>query len=124
LNQGSPDSALDRFLVLLNRFVTCTPLSMRAAEHHAEDMAAMRKVVDHTLSDGTSAQQNLIDFGYPADTASWGENLAVGTTWNTAKEAFDFWRHSRGHNSNMLKKNFRAIGIARVYDTTSTYTWS
>jgi hypothetical protein len=36
---------------------------MRAAEHHAEDMTGMSKVVDHTLSDGTSAQQNLIDFG-------------------------------------------------------------
>jgi uncharacterized protein YkwD len=29
-----------------------------------------------------------------------------------------------GHSSNMLKKNFRAIGIARVYDATSTDTWN
>ena len=96
---------------------------MRAAEHHAEDMTGMRKVVGHTLSDGTSSKQNLLNFGYPADEAYTGENLAAGWDWDTAREAFNFWRHSRDHRKNMLNRHFRAIGIARVYDAKSTYRW-
>jgi len=96
---------------------------MRAAEYHAEDMTGMNKVVGHTLSNGTSAKQNLLNFGYPADEAYTGENLATGWNWDTAGEPFGFWRHSRDHRRNMLNSHFRAIGIARVYDATSTYKW-
>lgn len=130
--QECPDAEERAFLQRINRYRKSKgrkPLRletqlMLAANHHSNDMTGM-KVVDttHVLSDGTTAQENLLDFGYPADTAYWGENIAVGTTWDTADEAFSFWRNSRGHNSNMLKKNFRGIGISRVYDATSTYTW-
>lgn len=129
--QGCPDAEERALLEKINEFRKRNgrkPLRLEtqltlAAEHHAEDMTGMDKVVGHTLSDGTSAKQNLLDFGYPADEAYTGENLAAGWDWDTAGEAFNFWRHSRDHRRNMLDRHFRAIGIARVYDATSTYRW-
>jgi len=77
VDQGCPDAEENDLLTTINQYrkrkgrkpLRLETQLMRAAEHHAEDMTGMRKVVDHTLSDGTSAQQNLIDFGYPAHSA-------------------------------------------------------
>jgi len=129
--QECPDAQERAFLVKINRYRKSRGLKplqlekqlMLAANNHSEDMTGMGKVVDHTLSDGTSAKQNLIEYGYPADAAYWGENLALGTNMETAGVPFSFWSHSQGHNRNMLNKHFHAIGIARVYDERSKYQW-
>ncbi len=97
-----------------------------AARHHADDMAT-HNYLGHTLSNGTSAHQNMINYGYSA-TAWWGENIyaGYGTGSNgidnaSALGAFTWWQNSSNHNANMLSANFKAIGIARAYNANSTY---
>jgi len=38
----------------------------------------------------------------------------VGWNYNTPLKQFDGWRHSRGHNENMLKEDIHYVGIAQV----------
>ena len=100
-----------------------------AAQHHSVDMAR-RDYFDHTtLGTGAGPKARLIDHGYPADRTGWGENIYAGygdgdsdgLQAQTAREAFDGWKHSPGHNANMLNANFTAIGIDRAYDADATY---
>ncbi len=91
-----------------------------AAEHHSRDMAETDHR-EHTLSDGTTALENLRDHGYRARV--WGENIAWGVGWGTAAEPFAWWKRSRGHNRAMLDGDFRAIGIGRAYSADSRYGW-
>lgn len=74
----------------------------------------------HTDSLGRSPSQRAQDCGYPGGA---GENLAAGTVWDTAQEAFDAWKGSPGHNANMLNGSYQAIGIAREYVPGSPYGW-
>jgi uncharacterized protein YkwD len=97
-----------------------------AARHHSNDMAA-HNYLSHTLYNGTSAHQNIINYGYSA-TAWWGENIyagygigANGIDNASSLGAFTWWKNSPGHNANMLSTHFKAIGIARAYSSTSTY---
>jgi len=82
-----------------------------AAEHHSWDMATTL-TLSHTLSDGTTWLQNIINHGYTL--TGRGENIAWG--WWTAQDAFDFWKGSPSHNSNMLNSGYGAIGLSMVYD--------
>ena len=100
-----------------------------AAQHHSVDMAR-RNYFDHTtLGTDTDAKQRMITHGYPADRTSWGENIYAGygdgdgdgLPQQSAREAFDGWKASPGHNANMLKAGFKAIGIDRAYDADATY---
>lgn len=62
--------------------------------------------------------RRLVAFKYP--TNSWrGENLAAG--YPDARRTFIQWRNSRGHRANMLNRNYRAIGVARVCKFRSRY---
>jgi uncharacterized protein YkwD len=49
------------------------------------------------------------------------ENIAAGTSMDTAQEAFDAWVNSPGHRANMLNPNITQIGIGMAYNATSTY---
>jgi hypothetical protein len=80
-----------------------------AAEHHALDMAATGNHT-HTLSDGTTWLQNIINHGYTL--SGRGENLAWGYT--SAQRTFDAWKSSPGHNANMLNSGYGAIGLSLV----------
>ena len=74
----------------------------------------------HIDSLGRDPVQRMAAFGYTYNT--WkGENLAAGTS--SAQIAFDWWKASSGHNSNMLGASYRAIGIARRYTAGSPYGW-
>lgn len=100
------------------------PLSLNStlnqiAAWKAVDMATNR-YFSHTDSLGRSSYKRAVECGYPAGA---GENLAGGTQWDTAQEAFDAWKASAGHNNNMLAEYYREIGIARHYDPTSPYKW-
>ncbi len=55
-------------------------------------------------------------FGYSGGV---GENIAGG--FATALDVFVAWQNSPGHNSNMLKAQYKVIGIARYYDPGSTF---
>jgi len=89
-----------------------------AAEFHSADMASTRHFA-HTMSDGTTVEQNIRNHGYRDGT--FGENIAAGT--DTAELAFQTWQNSASHNQNMLRPAFGAIGIGRVHDGGSGYGW-
>jgi len=90
-----------------------------AAQHHSDDMAA-RNYFSHTLADGTTFAQNIRNHGYGYETLI-GENLAAGN--GTAAATFEQWRTSPGHNTNMLRAGFNAIGVARAFGAGTDYGW-
>jgi uncharacterized protein YkwD len=89
-----------------------------AAEHHSKSMAD-HNYFSHTLiPEGIGWSQNMTNHGYNYNTYR-GENIAAGVS--NAQRAFDKWKASAGHRANMLNSNFKAIGIGRVYNASSTY---
>ena len=120
------DSEEVGFLALINEYRAASglrPLSLSsslssAAAYHSVDMAA-NGYLAHTLLDGTTVEQNMVNFGYEGGTH--GENIAAGT--QTAAEAMQTWQSSAEHNANMLNASFGAIGIGRAYDPNSQYGW-
>ena len=91
----------------------------RSATWMANDMAT-RNYFSHGDSRGRMSQQRIADCGA---TMSSGENLGAGTMIISASAAFELWRTSPGHNSNMLYAEYRQIGIARVNLPGSYYSW-
>lgn len=89
-----------------------------AAQFHSDDMAA-NDYVAHTLSDGTTAGDNMRNHGYDYNT--WlGENLAAGQP--TPQEVVDAWKASMaGHNETMLSEHFRAVGIGYAHNPDTRY---
>ncbi|HEU0116881.1 MAG TPA: SH3 domain-containing protein [Thermomicrobiales bacterium] len=87
-----------------------------AADRHSEDMDASGDI-GHTMSDGTTVEQNIRANGYAGDT--YGENIAAGAA--SPQSAFQTWEQSPEHNANMLRGAFDAIGIARIADPNSQY---
>ena len=126
--QYCPDRQELAMLATINRFRqrhNQAPLRLSAtlgaaAEHHSRDMAT-NDYTSHTLSDGTTAQQNILNHHYSGN--YWGENIAAGTSWDTAAEPFRFWKHSDVHRHNMLNDHFQSIGIGRAYNANSTWKW-
>ena len=130
----SPNGEECRFLAVINQYRAesnsdLPPLTLlrslgAAADHHATDMAN-HNYFDHTLSDGTTWSQNIINHGYDFNAlgAGAGENLAAGTNSATADAVFTQWRNSSRHNANMLSSDFKAIGIGRAYNSGAKYDW-
>ena len=131
-SQYSPDSEECTFLTIINNYRKQngrSPLTLdrypgAAAEHHSVDMATYNHWrSDHSLHDGTSWIQNLINHGYDYRKlgTSIAENIAAGN--ETASATFNQWKNSSGHNANMLSTSMKAIGIGRAYNSKSTYKW-
>jgi len=78
------------------------------AERHAKDMVE-HHYVSHWSKDGRSPATRMKDAGHPFHHA--GENLAVALSLHTAGEAF--W-NSPEHRENILRPEFRNVGIAVV----------
>jgi uncharacterized protein YkwD len=91
----------------------------RAAAWHATDMG-VKKYFSHTDSAGRSPSTRAQNCGYVSGA---GENIAAGTVWDTAEEAFTAWQNSSGHNANMLNGSYKVVGIARVQTPGSPYGW-
>lgn len=91
----------------------------RASSWMAVDMPT-KNYFSHTDSLGRDPSTRAQNCGYPSGA---GENIAAGTNWDTAQEAFDAWRNSAGHNANMLNSTYKQIGIARYYGSGSAYGW-
>ncbi|MDP9364604.1 MAG: CAP domain-containing protein [Chloroflexota bacterium] len=114
------------FLELVNAYrvgfglgaLTLDPALTAAAEYHSQDMGSSG-FFSHTLSDGTTTGENLLNHGYAGGT--WGENIAAGM--ETAADAFVAWQNSPGHNANMLRADFGTIGIGRAYVEGSPMGW-
>lgn len=63
-----------------------------------------------TRCSGREPGDRVRDFNHPGRFT--GENIAAGHL--SAHEVFEGWRNSPGHNANMLRPEYRAIGIGRV----------
>lgn len=91
-----------------------TPLALdallaEAALTHAVDMG-LNAFFDHTGSDGSSVVGRVNATGY-----GWfavGENIAAGPA--DAAVVHGLWMDSPGHRANILKPEFREMGIAHI----------
>ncbi len=123
----SPDGEERAFLDLINRYRRDKGLSTlslndqlgAAAEFHSQDMAK-KDYFKHTLSNGDSPEENIVDHGY-SNYRYVGENIAAG--FASADDAFAAWKGSPEHDKNMLSKNFSEIGIGRADSNTGKYDW-
>ena len=90
-----------------------------AAHSHSADMAA-DNYFSHDSQNGANFADRIKATGYSANT-SLGENIAAGM-WKAA-DVFNAWKQSPGHNSIMLGKDYKAIGVSRVLGPESDYQW-
>jgi uncharacterized protein YkwD len=84
----------------------------KAAKGHSDNMVADH-FFDHTAPDGSDMVDRILGTGYAAGQGwSLGENIAWGTgNLATAREIHDAWMHSPGHRANILRRQFREVGI-------------
>ena len=125
---------INSFLAVINNYRAqngAEPLQISssltsAAQWLANDMAA-KNYLSHTDSQGRSPFDRMDVYGYPTQTYR-GENIAAGPS--DAQSVFDQWQSacdlangvcSYAHRANMLNPNFKAIGIARVYNPNSQF---
>ena len=114
-----------RFAELINQYrqangkprLTVSVNLNRMASWHAKDMAD-KNYFSHTDSLGRSPSTRGTQCEAPSGV---GENIAAGNSRDTAQEAFDAWKASSGHNQNMLNGSYKQIGIARHFNSASTY---
>jgi uncharacterized protein YkwD len=122
-----PDAEELAMLDLINDFRAAhglPPLTLSgtlgaAAEYHSQEMASLG-YFDHTLMDGTTYQQNTINYGYTFETVR-GENIAAGNA--DAAATFQQWVASPLHRANMLSPDFTAVGIGRAGDPDAEFGW-
>lgn len=84
-----------------------------AASRHTDDMVQAR-FFEHTTPSGTTMVQRIRRAGYLSGTRAWsiGENLAWGTgPLATAAGIHAAWMRSPGHRANILRDQYREIGI-------------
>ena len=97
-------------LVLADRLST-------SAEWKAEDMAD-RNYFDHADGAGRDFVDRAEQYGY-ADWTFLGENIAAGQ--RTPEEVVAEWMASPGHRKNILKPQFKEIGLGFADDPHSSY---
>jgi uncharacterized protein YkwD len=86
-----------------------------AADGHSADMVAER-YFDHDAPSGADMVDRILGTGY-ARGAGWslGENIGYGTgELATAAQIHRAWMRSAGHKANILRRQFREIGIGIV----------
>jgi len=81
----------------------------KAARNHANDMAS-KEFFDHRGSNGSSISDRISKAGY--DWQAVGENIFWGRVG--VREVFQGWKDSPGHCKNMMNKDFREMGFAKV----------
>lgn len=112
-----------RFLVLINMYraqngvgpLRVSKSATQAARWHSQDMGE-KAYFSHTDSLGRSPWERTAQFGY---SGCQGENAAAGN--RDAVATFCQWKNSAGHNANMLRPQFQAIGIGQVSVSPSPY---
>ena len=80
-----------------------------AAERHSQDMASMGNV-SHTGSDGSTAQQRIMDTGY----GNWPTDEVIFGGMATVDDAWEFWASDPYHRAVLLDPKLFDIGIAVV----------
>ncbi len=92
----------------------------RAAAWKSQHMADNNYFAHDDTPIGRTWIQRIRDCGYTSNSYI-GENIAAGIS--SAQSAFNLWRNSPGHNSNMLNGSYVVIGIGRAYNASSAYDW-
>jgi uncharacterized protein YkwD len=89
-----------------------------AAEGHSQDMVAAQYFA-HESPGGADMVDRILRAGYARNQAwSLGENLAWGSgRLATAAEIQRAWMNSPGHKANILRRQFREIGIGIAVGT-------
>jgi uncharacterized protein YkwD len=85
----------------------------KAAAGHSADMV-VEGYFDHTTPAGTTFVDRVLGAGYAKRNDGWslGENLAWGTgDLSTPSGVMQAWMNSTGHKANILKRNYREVGI-------------
>lgn len=120
--QPGLDSEESAFLTLINLYrdrqgvgqLATAPTLVVAAKWMSADLATRVKApgdFSHLDSLGRDPFVRMCVFGYCLNT--WkGENIAAGSA--TAAATFIQWRDSPGHNENMVRAEFKTIGIGRA----------
>lgn len=80
-----------------------------AALAHTIDMFT-HNFFEHTGSDGSTPSQRVTNAGY--QWMATGENIAMGYT--SEKDVMNGWLASEGHCLNIMRKEFKEMGAARV----------
>ncbi|MDX1992143.1 MAG: CAP domain-containing protein [bacterium] len=115
LRETPTQTPQEEILLLVNQ-ARCTnglvPLALNnslvaAAQNHAVDMGTAPYYFSHTGRNGSTPAQRAQGQGYPGSYV--GENIAVG--YSTVQEAFQGWMNSSGHRANILRPEYREIGI-------------
>ncbi|MGZ3938288.1 MAG: CAP domain-containing protein [Flavisolibacter sp.] len=83
----------------------------RAAYGHSTDMFRNR-YFSHTGSNGSATGERITNAGY--NWRFFGENIAQG--YPSEKEVVAGWLSSPGHCANIMSKNYKEMGAARVGD--------
>lgn len=106
----------------------------KAAYEHSEDLAesdTFSHTGSGTNSDWTSQVQNLgrgsttkerIENNGYANWSTIGENVAAGTTTDTAPKVVQQWLSSPSHCANLMNGNYTEVGMAMVVNANSFYT--
>lgn len=93
---------------------------LRAAGYRHSTEMVSSGFFAHTTPSGVSFIDRILDTGYTSGTKSWlvGENLAWGTGRLSSPAALvKSWMDSPPHRENLLRPQFREIGIAAVRGT-------
>lgn len=89
--------------------VTWNDLLEKAALRHSSDMS-QKKYFSHTAPDGTGAGKRIAEAGYRW--MYYGENIAMG--YKNEREVITGWLNSPGHCKNIMNKNYKEMGVAKV----------
>ena len=88
-----------------------------AADWHSTDMAS-KNYFSHTDSLGRSPGQRAAAFGYQY---LMSENIGAGIPLVDPALLLQAFKGSPGHNANMLRSEWKAIGVGAAYDPSSSY---
>lgn len=81
----------------------------QAAYNHSADMY-QNYFFSHTAPDGSNGGVRIQRAGYVWRT--YGENIAMG--YKNERETVEGWLKSPGHCKNIMNRNFKEMGVARV----------
>lgn len=97
--------------------VVANALLSAAAREHAEFLTSY-DTLSHTGNGGTTPRDRATAQGY-AVSGYVGENVAAGQT--TPEAVVAAWMNSPPHKANILSTHFAEVGVAVVFDATTTY---
>lgn len=89
----------------------------KAAREHSLAMARDNFFAHCNPDTKKKPRNRILAAGYPYYSMT-GENIAAG--WESPSAVVTAWMNSPGHKENILRTNFKEIGIGYIYDTHDT----